>query len=86
MGKLGLLGSLGIDTSGFTDSLESIRASVNLDAVQNARQQAEGNGSQGDTIIYQTNNIEALGSAEEIAQTVGDETSNAIHQSQFIPG
>ena len=77
------LGAINIDTSAFTDKIEDIRASVDLDTVRNARQQAAGDEPRGDTIINQTNNIEALGSAEEIAQTVGDETSNALHNNIY---
>ena len=82
---LNKLGVINIDTSGVEKGFEDIRSSVDLDAVRNARQQVAGDEPRGDTIINQTNNIEALGSAEEIAQTVGEETSNALHQNRFIP-
>ena len=82
MNKLGLIN---IDLSGVTEGFEAVRSSIDLDAVNTARQQVAANNQQGDTIINQTNNIEALGDAEEIAQTVGDETSNALHQSIYVP-
>ena len=81
---LNKLGVINIDTSGVEKGFRDIRSSVDLDAVRGA--QSRGGTSVGDTTInnYQTNNIEALGDGEEIAERVGDETSRAIHQSIHI--
>lgn len=87
-GIVALLGSLGIidfDTSKVTEGFKAVQASIDPKIIARATVEDEqARNRQGDTIINQTNNIEATGDAEQIAQTVGDETSNAIHRSVHI--
>ena len=89
-GVVALLGAIGIinfDTSKITKSFEAIKSGIDPEIVANARRQTESasnNQQGGTTVVNQTNNIETTGDAEELALTVGDATSDAIHQNVYV--